>query len=277
MISSDLKQHFLVKNDDTIWLDEKIRLLHSRMAQLSNADAKGSLVAFDGAKNPDYAQLVSHGAVAQPVVLTGTSKNDRLTGGDLDDYLDGAGGNDRLVGRGGADQLDGGSGKDRVNGGDDDEAIYVLSENTGSRDFYDGGDDTDTLTLVMTRDEWFRADVQADVARFLAHLADTGSDGGHLHGHHSEMFRFSAFDLRVRQFENLKIVVDGDILDPTDQPVLAVDDLYGEPAAPIDENEVFSANVLANDSVPDLLASVRLLATVLAGTLTFEEGAQTGN
>src|SRR5262245_46978500 len=107
-----------------------------------------------------------------PADTTGTTGADHLNGGSGNDTLSGYAGNDFLNGGSGSDLLDGGSGSDRVDGDSgNDVLVYRASENVGATDIYDGGSGIDTLRLLLTRDEWMRASVQADVANCLAFIA----------------------------------------------------------------------------------------------------------
>ena len=182
--------------------------------------------------------------------LTGTAGNDHLNGGAGADDIRGLGGDDRIGGGSGNDVLDGGAGNDIVSGDSgDDLLIYNMSENTGSTDTYDGGSGHDTLQLVLTRAEWQSPAVQADIARFLVFLAEvTHPVNGQANNRN---FTFSS-GLTVSKFESLSVIVDGVAIDPRDEAVTLVDDamIAGEETASI------SVDVLANDSVPDLIASL---------------------
>ncbi|MBP0482488.1 VCBS domain-containing protein [Sagittula salina] len=175
-----------------------------------------------------------------------TGAGDTITGGAGDDTIFGQGGDDSVRGDTGNDQLDLGAGEDL--------GIYVTTANLGAQDFYDGGADHDTLRLDMTRDDWFRPEVQTDIAAYLAHLA-SGDPAP---------FAFTAFDLTVVRFEALTVLLDGVPIDPADAPVTLGDD-----AATLDENGFASGDVLVNDSVPDLIRSVELVDDVARGSLTF--------
>jgi VCBS repeat-containing protein len=194
--------------------------------------------------------------------LGGSSGGDRVFGSTGNDVLRGGSGNDWLKGDTGEDVLDGGAGSDRIDGrAGNDVAVYVLAENTGSDDEYDGGSGIDTLRLVFTSAEWARADVKADVARFMAFLANEINPSGQAKGHE---FEFRAFDLEVTKFEKLEVVVDGRVIDPRGGPTIdAVND-----AATVAEDGSISGNVLANDLVPTLSA-VALVTGPAHGTLTF--------
>lgn len=182
--------------------------------------------------------------------LLGGAGNDELEGGSGNDTLDGGAGNDELKGDSGNDVLNGGAGADRVDGGSgNDMLIYVAAENRGGRDVYDGGSHIDTLRLVLTRDEWMLPAVQADRARSLQFLAAHTNPSGQGTG---QSFQFAAFDLEARKFEKLEVMVDGQMLDPRDEAVTLVDD--GTVAT--EDNASLAINVLANDSVPDLVGTV---------------------
>ena len=199
--------------------------------------------------------------------LYGASGNDVLSGGAGNDKLKGASGHDTLLGGSGSDDLKGGSGNDRLNGGagsdrvragsGNDVLVYNVSENAGASDAYDGGSGSDTLRLEFTRAEWERADVQVDVARFIAFL-----DRDHGQHHHGE-FRFSAFNLRVDSIEQIELLVDGVAVTPGDNAVDARDD-----AASADEDGSVLIDALANDRAPDGIAAVELILGPAQGTLS---------
>lgn len=231
--------------------------------------------------------------------LDGGAGNDILAGGAGNDSLEGGAGNDRLLGDGslgsgggsgggsgsgsgggsgggshGAaqtfnDYLNGGAGNDVVYGErGNDQAIYTASENLGARDVYDGGSGIDTLTLELTRAEWLNPQVQLDIAAYLQFLrGHTSPVTGQADG---AAFQFNAFNLQASRFENLRVFVDGQELDPRDAAVDAVND-----TASINEDSAntFFGSVLANDMAPDLAQSVRLVTPPAAGVLAFNTGA----
>ncbi|MEM9138776.1 MAG: hypothetical protein AAGB15_03010, partial [Pseudomonadota bacterium] len=117
--------------------------------------------------------------------VRGTEAADEVRAGPDDNLILSAGGADKVwAGRG------------------DDTVVHVLAENSGARDWYNGGSGDDTLRLEFTADEWSDPAVQADILAFEQHLA---SGGG--------AFRFRAFDLRVNRFEALEVIVDGAKID----------------------------------------------------------------
>ncbi|WP_372885296.1 beta strand repeat-containing protein, partial [Shimia sp.] len=166
------------------------------------------------------------------------------------------------------DYLDGGAGNDFIfAGGGDDEVHHNALENSGASDKYAGGDGIDRLTLELTSEEWFSPEVQTDIANYLQFLADnTDPVTGEAN---SNTFEFTAFDLDVREFEELGIIVDGVVLDPADEAATAIDD-----SAAVDEDDgaTLFASVLDNDDVPDLAKEVRLVSGVSEGILVFNEG-----
>ncbi len=96
-------------------------------------------------------------------ILNGTAMSEKIDAKVDNDTSLGGAGNDWVKGGPGDDLLDGGAGNDRLQ--------YVVSDNTGAEDVYDGGSGTNTLILNMTRAEWMRDDIQADLAAFLQFLA----------------------------------------------------------------------------------------------------------
>lgn len=189
-------------------------------------------------------------------ILDGGAGNDKLEGGSGNDSLSGGSGNDNLNGGSGKDTLDGGAGNDNVDGeSGNDVLVYRLAENARSKDKYDGGSGTDTLRLELTAAEAARADVQADIARYRAWLA---ANSDHC-GDDNRWFKFRAFDLEVRNVEKLEVVIGGG----GDRPVDAVDDAFQ-----VGEGGSVGGNLLANDSVPDGVASVALVSGPTHGALT---------
>ena len=203
--------------------------------------------------------------------INGGSGNDRIYGGSGDDTISGGEGNDVLIGGWGDDDIDGGSGNDIIIGdgcwwetgndtltggaGNDyifagrgtDEAIYQVAINQGNRDYYDGGWGNDTLTLKLTTGEWQRADIRADVDAYLAFLDSQTGSGSHQAG--LARFEFKAFDLNVKRFEELKVVVDGVEVDPTNSAPVAVNDAFTVTEGDTENGGgALTASVLANDT-----------------------------
>ena len=179
------------------------------------------------------------------ITVTGTAKSDDIKGTSRNDVLDGGAGSDKV---------DAGSGNDVL--------IYRLAQNLGARDRYDGGSGVDLLRLEFTAAEWMRADVRADITRFLTALQNVTIRGEESEGN-SNWFSFKAFGLEVRKIEFLEIRVDGLVVNPggevTPAPVANAD------VANVAEGAVVSGNVLANDQVTN--ATVSLVSNVTRGTL----------
>ena len=151
-----------------------------------------------------------------------------------------------LSGRG-DDKVDGGAGSDKVYAGSgNDVGVYNVTENVGSKDYYNGGHGNDHLELKMTSAEYNSEAVQTDLARFQAFL-----DGnGHGWGHHARSFKFEAFDLKVKSWESFSVTV----TDP------------GENEAPVANDDAVSVDVgtiadsdLGNPSSNDSLAAAQVI------------------
>jgi hypothetical protein len=90
-------------------------------------------------------------------------------------------------------------------GGGDDEAVYAMAENAGATDVYQGGNGSDTLSLIFTFAEWSSPLVQTDIANYQAFQAtQTDPITGEAD---SAVFQFTAFDLSASEFEDLIITV----------------------------------------------------------------------
>ena len=111
-------------------------------------------------------------------VIVATDSNDIINSGNGSDTVDGGGGNDVINGGNGDDVLSGGAGDDVVSGGrGDDTLIYILSENLteGTNDLYVGGSGVDTVRVVLTAEQYADFGVQAQIAAYEAHLANTSN------------------------------------------------------------------------------------------------------
>ncbi len=219
--------------------------------------------------------------------LDGGEGNDRLFGGWGNDQLNGGEGNDRLYGGRGNDILKGGSGYDRVFGGrGDDTFVYTYGENIDAKDRYYGGRGEDTLRLEFTAEEWEALNSDGnDLANELIEFQDfiaarvneeTGEAG-------RGAFQFEAIGLRAGRFENLEVVIDGEVTDINNNLVVAQDDVAevlagGEvpefsaafafasvSRADISVNDGSRIDVLANDEANDGVASVRIVEGPEAG------------
>lgn len=188
-------------------------------------------------------------------------ENFEITSGDFDDLISTGDGSDFIRSGKGGDTVLAGGGADSV--------VYTMGEKDASdADIFKGGDGIDTLTLELTRAEWFQADVQKNIADykvFLAENTDSVTDEANI-----KIFEFTAFNLSASEFEALNIVVDGVTLDPTDVALndnaeLSEDDNKGDPATQF-------VSVLDNDEVADLAYSVSLVTQPSKGILTFNTG-----
>ncbi|GMQ76588.1 MAG: hypothetical protein BMS9Abin01_1873 [Gammaproteobacteria bacterium] len=170
--------------------------------------------------------------------IDGGAGNDHIKGGHGNDTINGGDGNDKIKGDSGNDVVDGGAGNDRVYAGHgDDVGVYSVTENQGSKDYYNGGRGNDVLVLQMTQAEFDSAGVQADLAAFDAFLAGNGHGGGH-HGH---SFEFEAFDLKVKSWESYEV---------------QITDAGGNEAPEANNDTVFAnagtiAEVESNDPIPN--------------------------
>lgn len=164
-----------------------------------------------------------------------------------DDFNAGRDTNELILGFRGNDTLAGGAGSDIVKGGfGDDSLIYDAELNASYFDIYHGGRGNDSLTISMTAETWTSEDLQKDLARYNAKSDSFDPGFG---------FKFASLGLRIKKIEDVEFLVDGVALTPQDDPVIANDDSetieVGDGPATFD--------VLANDSVPDLVASVILI------------------
>ena len=221
------------------------------------------------------------GGSGNDVIVTG-SGNDLILAGDGDNLILAGDGNNVVHGGRGADTVIGGRGSDLILAGNGDNVIdaggggdlaisghgrdlfiHRFGQNAGAQDLYDGGRGQDRLRLVFTQAEWQRADVQADVAAFLAHQNGFLNQLLRPFGL-STPFCFQSMGLVVLNIEDLEIEVAGVLLNPADQPVQAVAD-----ALTVSEDGPATAiDLLANDSAPDRIASVQVLAAPTIGTVT---------
>jgi hypothetical protein len=220
------------------------------IADLTLATSAVSLSALAGTAAAGYAGNISGLGVAtfagvENFEITSGVFNDTITTGD------------------GTDVVHAGAGDDTVNlAGGNDEAIYTMTANTmadgtHASDVYQGGTGVDTLTLEFTDDEWLSAGVQADVAKYQEHLKNVSLDP----------FVFD-FGLTVSEFEALRVIVDGEELDPN---AVATDDFTD--LAEDDFNTEFNS-VLENDAAALGAYSVKFIerSDSLKGNLTFSPG-----
>lgn len=194
-------------------------------------------------------------------VVNAGAGNNRVFGGNGRDVIVTLGGNDSLFGGNGGGVFSAGGGSDRAFGGTgNDVFIHRFSENAGASDIYDGALARDILRLEFTQAEWVRADVQADVARFLAHLDSALNQKLGAIGL-ATPFTFGSMGLLVSNIEALEVVVAGVAIDPRDALVSASADRLA-----MTEDTAATVDLLANDAVADRVASIELLTPSSLGT-----------
>lgn len=185
-----------------------------------------------------------------------------------DDIIVGTADDEKLNGGAGDDTLTGGAGDDTVSGNSgDDVLIYIVEDNIGSVDVYDGGSGYDTIQLEMTKASWLDPTLQAEIAAYLAFISDNTLPNGSAN---NDEFTFASLGLTVSKFETINIFVDGQQLTAEDDPVVAVDDV-GDTEATEDDATPVTGNVLTNDSVPDLVASLSVTSGPSYGTVVLND------
>ena len=146
----------------------------------------------------------------------------------------------------------------------DDLAIYSVAQTPETEVELDGGAGIDGLLIEFSSDQWFRDDVQRDVASYLQFLEENINANGQANGGSMEL---QSIALTARKIEYLRVSVDGVELTPQDDPLIAQDDAM----ISFHEHEVLSGNVTENDSIADLLRSVSLLQAPELGDLELLE------
>ena len=186
--------------------------------------------------------------------------NDTVYAGNGNDTVRAGAGNDLVTGDAGDDLIDAGAGNDTIWAGDgNDTVVYGRTANIGATDVADGGSGMDTLRLDLTRAEWLLAAVQGDVARYATFLAGPNAAW--------QSFTFGSFGLTATSFENGVARVAGVDLSFADDAVIARADLFT-----LGEDATLNGSVVANDTVPDLVAKVQLTTALPAGKGTLALG-----
>ncbi len=139
-----------------------------------------------------------------------------------------------------------------------------MTENANASDAYDGGSGSNVLVLHMTRADWMRDAMQADIAKLLSLLTSTASNANGLIN--SSGFTFTSVGLQVRKIASLEVWVDGVKLDPRDEAIVAVADAQTTAT----EHSIVTGNVVANDGVPDLVRDVTVVTGPALGVLTLQ-------
>jgi VCBS repeat-containing protein len=199
--------------------------------------------------------------------------NDRIYGNGGHDSLDAGAGHDFVTGDMGNDSIDGGAGNDTLHGGEGDDRIIagegadrvhadggddtvVHSRGLVNGDFFNGGAGFDTLAFDMTLAQWQDSAFQTELQGYLARLG-AGKTG---------LYTFTSQGLQVTNFEAVSITVDGKAVATTDHAVTARADAFtvNEDAPGV------TGNLLANDSVADLVAKIEILGAASEGTVKLE-------
>lgn len=185
------------------------------------------------------------------IVQTGNGNNTITTGAGASHITTGAGLGDDTITTGAGDAVvDSGLGNDTVTtGAGNDLVFYHVTGNQNNHSVFNGGTGIDTLNLVMTRAEWMSDAVQTDVASYLDFLAANkganGEDG-------AAAYAFKAFGLTASMFEKLQVTVDGVVLQDATNRTVA---LHSDAISTTEKVASAALNVLANDTVPDLIKS----------------------
>ncbi len=164
-----------------------------------------SIVAGDGNDVVDltsnrysYGDVTIDGGAGNDVLM-GNQGNDVIDGGTGNDVLYGASGNDTLRGGDGADTLDGGWGSDTIDGGAGND-LGIIKGGQSAGDVYDGGSGTDTLRVDLSGSQYTAA-VRAELQQFQSFIADPA--------HAGQSFHFNTLGVDAKNWESLKITVDG--------------------------------------------------------------------
>ena len=199
-------------------------------------------------------------------LIEGRGGNDRLFGGKHDDRIYGGDGDDRLYGEKGNDYLDGGAGRDFLDGGEGDDVLHYDYVGASGFDVYEGGKGTDTLSLAFTQADW---DALNGEDNFL--LQEMRDFTAYAEAGTTSYLRFESFNLIVRNFEELRVTVDGEVISIDDQPVTALAD-----TVTVDEDAGATViDVLENDQAPDGVDAVELVEGPAQGAVVLEGNAFT--
>ncbi|MEP0945123.1 MAG: Ig-like domain-containing protein, partial [Rhizobiaceae bacterium] len=218
--------------------------------------------------------------------LIGDSQNERFKGKKGDDLINAMGGNDVVFAGKGNDTVNGGDGDDLIfgdrdkqdstwhgkgsgggssssndvidaGGGNDvvfadqgdDLVIFNYGENANYYNFFDGGIGEDTLKLNFTSQEWQDLNhpdftLQEELKQFLMLLESTDDS-------QKKLFQFHTLHLSVMRFEHLQVMVDDEIIDPTNNIPVANPDI-----SETNEDTLVNIDVLENDVIEDDPATI---------------------
>ena len=142
-------------------------------------------------------------------VLMTSGGNDVIHAGTGDSYLWGGSGNDTLYGSAGNDTLIGGSGMDTIYGGTGND-LGVFTAGTGNGGVYDGGGGTNTFQVQLTGGQYTQA-VRSELLAFQTFIADPS--------HAGQTFHFNTLGVDAKNWEGLKVTVDGSDISLEHAPV----------------------------------------------------------
>ncbi|HYH21851.1 MAG TPA: hypothetical protein VD995_24865, partial [Azospirillum sp.] len=140
---------------------------------------------------------------AEPLIVIGDGSSQAIAGGNGGDLLYGGSGNDTVNGNAGNDWVDAGVG--------DDTGIHDLRTDESGWDFYFGGAGTDTLEIRLSSEQFQDPRIRAsllDLQDFILNNKDGGNGNDYSH-----MGTFSALGLKAGGWENLRVLVDDQVID----------------------------------------------------------------
>ncbi|WP_068110500.1 family 16 glycosylhydrolase [Tropicimonas marinistellae] len=133
----------------------------------------------------------------------GGSGDEDIYGSGSADSINGQGGDDYIVSRGSSDVIDGGAGSDHLRAGAGNDILaYLIGDNGGEEDRYEGMAGFDTLKVYGTKAQLADADLQSDIAAletFMADNYDTSRHGG-------PEFELESLGLTVRGIEAVELI-----------------------------------------------------------------------
>lgn len=147
----------------------------------------------------------------------------------------------------------------RLGKGDDRMVLDGLDGQARGLNRYDGGRGHDTFEIRLSLDEWLAIQTSLRVdLKALSHQIDAGRD--------RRWFEFDSLNVKVREFEALRLVVDGKEISWEDSPVSAVNDRIR-----VSEDRVARGSVLENDDIGDPLDAVTLISGPSRGVLKLRD------
>jgi Ca2+-binding RTX toxin-like protein len=235
-------------------------------AGTQNADGSWSLASGDLAgltlttsANTDFALTIEATALEPngSAAMTTTSLSvtfDPGINGAGNDTLSGEAGNDVVLGNVGDDVIDGGMGDDLLEGGaGHDLLIHRLGE---GRDEIRGGEGIDTIRIELTSAQ-LTSDVRADLAALDAWLKEqavvAGSEAAQADQSDGPALPLSALGLTASTFEQVTIVLDGQIV-PLASLLNSAPEADAEVTQTAVEDTILTGQLTASDANGDALA-----------------------